>query len=256
MEFEKFGRTKHSPIYELAATFMDTPYYFGGYYLLRPKSIDFGSDKGKLTQTTSACINDALVDTWVYSWSIQSKKMLEQVAKDFQIDDTLLSQIQTWADKKFELGKLQWVDNFTDLETALEFKHTFLNHISNVHIYSIYLSSTDCETLIQEFKNDKENQGDFGLRQNLLQKIEEKENLNEVLLGYDLIGVEIGGTYHTFYCNNATEELIDKFNLSLNENGLFNEIDDWTNVKKYLNDEKNGFEPVPWYVAKTKQVTE
>lgn len=98
--------------------------------------------------------------------------------------------------------------------------------------------------------------GIFGLRQNLLLKIEEKENLNKVLLGYDLIGVEIGGTYHTFYCNNATQELIDRFNLSLNENGLFNEISDWTHVKEYLNDEKNGFELVPWYVAKTKIVTE
>ena len=235
---------------------MDTPYYFGGYYLLRPKPIDFGSDKGKFTQTTSACINEALVDTWVYSWSIQSKKMLKQVKKDFRLDDSSIRQIQVWGDKKFELGKLQWVDNFPDLETALEFKQTFLRHLSNTHIYSIYLSSTDSEDLIKEFKNEQNNQGDFGLRQNLLLKIQEKENPKEILLGYDLIGVEIGGTYHTFYCNNATQELIDKFHLSLNEYGLFNEIEDWRPIIEYLNDEKNGFEPVPWYVAKTKLVTE
>ena len=235
---------------------MDTPYYFGGYYLLRPKPIDFGSDKGKLTKTTSACINDALVDTWVYSWSNRSNKLLKQVKKDFQLDDNLILQIQAWADKKFELGKLQWVDNFADLDTALEFKHTFLSHLTDVHIYSIYLSATDSEAMIQEFRNDQNKEGDFGLRQNLSLKIEEKESLNEVLLGYDLIGVEIGGTYHTFYCNDATQELVDKFHLTLNENGLFNEIDDWTAVKEYLNDEKNGFEPVPWYVAKTKLVKE
>ena len=235
---------------------MDTPYYFGGYYLLRPKTIDFGSDKGIITQTTSACINDALVDTWVYSWSIPNKQMLEQVKKDFKLDDISITRIQAWADKTFELGKLQWVNNFSDLETALEFKHTFLTHLSNVHIYSVYLSATDTEALIKEFTNDQHNHGDFGLRQNLLLRIKEKENSNEVLLGYDLIGVEIGGTYHSFYCNDATQDLIVKFQLSLNENGLFNNMEDWMEIREYLNDEKNGFEPVPWYVLKTKLVSE
>ena len=234
---------------------MNTPYYFGGYYLLRPKPIVFGSDKGKLTQTTSACINDAL-DTWVYSWSIQSKKMQEQAKKDFQLDDSALTQIQAWADEKFELGKLQWIDTFPELQSALEFKHTFMSHLNDAHIYSIYLRATDSEALTNEFKSDQNNQAEFGLRQNLLRKIVENESLNEVLLGYDLIGVEIGGSYHSFYCNDATQELIDKFQLTLNENGLFDEVEDWTPVTEYLNDETNGFEPVPWYVAKTKRVIE
>lgn len=235
---------------------MDTHYYFGGYYLLRPKPIDFGADKEKLTQTTSSCINDALVDTWAYSWSIQDKKMLEQVKKDFQLDDNSIKQIQSWADKKFELGKLQWVDNFPDLDTALEYKQTFFSHLSDVSIYSIYISAADREALIKEFAIEQDNQGDFGLQQNLLLKIQEKENDKEILIGYDLIGVEVGGTYHTFYCNNATQELIDKFQLVLNENGLFTEVEDWTPIKDYLNNEENGFEPVPWYIAKTKRVIE
>ena len=120
----------------------------------------------------------------------------------------------------------------------------------------IYLSTTDSEALIKEFNNEEDNQGKFGLRQNLLVKTEETDSPSEILLGYDLIGVEIDGTYHSFYCNNATQELIDRFNLELNENGLFKKIEDWTPVKEYLNDDSNGFEPVPWYVAKTKLVTQ
>lgn len=176
--------------------------------------------------------------------------------KNFHFDANKIIQIQSWADKQFELGKLQWVNNFADLDTALEFKHNFLSHLSDVHIYSIYLNESDSEELIQTFRSDEINQDKFGLRQNLLLKIQESERLNEVTLGYDLIGVEIGGSYHSFYCNNSTQDLIDKFNLTINDNGLFNEIDEWTAIKEYLNDENNGFEPVPWFVAKTKEVTE
>ena len=180
--------------------------------------------------------------------------MLEQVEKNFNFDGNNIKEIQVWADKKFEANKLQWIDNFADLETAKEYKNTFLSHLTDVHIYSNYLSLTDSANLIEEFKNGRENQGDFGLRQNLLLKIEEKDNLNERLIGYDLIGVEAGGSFHTFYCNEGAEELIEKFHLELNDNGLFNQIEDWTPVKEYLNDETNGFEPVPWYVVKTKMV--
>ena len=235
---------------------MDTPYYFGGYFLLRPKPIDFGFDKGRITQTTSACINQPLVDTWVFSWSIQSKKLLKQVKKDFQIDDATITKIQSWADEKNELNKLLWVDNFADYETALEYKQTFFSHLTDVRIYSIYLSNSDSKNLIEKFHNDQSNQGDFGLRQNLLREIEEEDTNNEKFLGYDLIGVEIDGGYHSFYCNNATKELLDKFDLTLNQYGLFDNIKDPLAVKAYLNDETNGFEPVPWYIAKTKSVTE
>jgi hypothetical protein len=235
---------------------MEITYYFGGYFLLRPKPLEFGADKGKLVQTTSSCINQAIIDTWVYSWTVESKKMLEEVKNDFQIKDEKVKQIQSWVDNNFELNKLQWLDNFSDLDTALEFKNTFFSHLKDIHIYSIYLSAADRENLVSEFEKEPNNHGDFGLRHNLLRKIGEQDNPKETLLGYDLIGVEIDGGYHSFYCNNAKQKLIDKFHLTLNKNGLFNDIDDWTPVKEYLNDEKNGLEPVRWYVAKTKLVTE
>lgn len=231
---------------------MDKSYYFGGYYLLRPKAISFGADKGKLTQTTSACINEALLDTWIYSWFKSSKKELETVKKKFCIDDEAISQIQHWADQKYESGKLQWIDNFADLETAAEFKNQFFSHLQDVNIYSIYLSATDARALIQSFNGEAE--GEFGLRKNLLAGIPEEADSNEQLLGYDLIGVELGGKYHSFYCDNQTSQLLAEFKLTLNENGLFENIEDWSPVVAYLNDEKNFFEPVPWFVAKTKRI--
>ena len=92
---------------------MKLPYYFGGYFLLRPKPLEFGSNKNKLVQTTSSCINHAVIDTWAYSWTTQDKKMLREVKETLQIDDEKIKQIQSWVDRNFELNKIQWLDNFT-----------------------------------------------------------------------------------------------------------------------------------------------
>lgn len=46
------------------------------------------------------------------------------------------------------------------------------------------------------------------------------------------------------------EELIEKFNLTRNSNGLFDEIIYYNKIIKYLNDENTGLEPVPWFIVR------
>jgi hypothetical protein len=106
--------------------------------------------------------------------------------------------------------------------------------------------------LIDEFEPQKPDIGEMGMIQILKRKISEDEATNEETLGYDFIGVEVGGSFHTFYCNNVTEELTTKLQLTLNQSGLFDRVDNWQQVPDYLNDEANGLEAVPWVVAKTK----
>jgi hypothetical protein len=53
--------------------------------------------------------------------------------------------------------------------------------------------------------------GLFGLRENLQKKIEEKDDPTEKFLGYDFIGVENDGSFHSFYCRNIRDKIVDKF---------------------------------------------
>jgi hypothetical protein len=53
--------------------------------------------------------------------------------------------------------------------------------------------------------------GLFGLRENLQKKIEEKDDPTEEFLGYDFIGVENDGSFHSFYCHNIRDKIVDKF---------------------------------------------
>jgi hypothetical protein len=108
------------------------------------------------------------------------------------------------------------------------------------------------DELIGTFEPTKTNLGEIGISENLKQKIH--ENKNDVCLGFDLIGIEDGGDFHSFHCHDMSKELIEKFGIEINEYGLINKTDKWKEMVEYMNDDETGCEPVPWYYVKIKRM--
>ena len=73
-------------------------------------------------------------------------------------------------------------------------------------------------------------------------------------IGYDLIGIELSGDFHTFYCHNMADELKSKFSLEINEYGLIKNCSDWKSLTDYMNNDETGCEPVPWFYVKVKLI--
>jgi len=194
-------------------------YYLGGYYLIKKRPIDFGSSKSAEVFTCSNCINDSLLDNWSYSWSNQNNQ------------------------------------NIKDVYHKL-YKQTFFSHLDDLLIIGIYFDENESNELIANFKPSNESQGGIGLYENLSKKIIESESDNEKTIGFDLIGIELSGDFHTFYCHDIRQELIDKFGVTINHYGLIDEQADWRAILDYLNDEETGLEPVPWFTVKVKLITE
>jgi hypothetical protein len=175
---------------------------------------------------------------------------------DLGLTDQKIEEIQKWTDTRFENGS----NVFPDLKAAIEFKSQFLESRPDIEVLGLSFSETDTNLLLEEFaegKNIEEfnfNNGNFGLRNNLIKRIEEKDDIFEELLGYDFIGVECDGSFHSFYCHDITNELIDRFTLTLNENGLFDNPERPIEIREYLNDPKTGLESVPWYIVKVKRL--
>jgi hypothetical protein len=231
----------------------ETKYYLGGYYLtkLRPKS--YGAETGSLIYTCSECINDHILNTWSYSWTTDSKKELDEAKKNYLFSDNQIDEIRNWVDNKFNDNKIGFLNVFTDLETALEYKNKFFSHLSDIKIFALYFDTNERTDIIEEYKPQSAENGEIGLCLTLLKELEEQDN--EELLGYDYIGIEIGGSFHSFHCHDIGKELSDTFNLTINKYGLFDSSKNSKQVLDYLNDEENGCEPVSWYLAKTKLVT-
>ncbi len=231
----------------------ETKYYFGGYYLtkLRPKS--YGAETGSLIYTCSECINDHILDTWSYSWTLDNNKHIEEIKSNYHLSDEQITEIRNWVDEKHNENKIGWTNVFVDIETALEYKNKFFAHFKDIKIFALYFDTNERIDILEEFKPQSEKMGEIGLRLTLLKELEEQDN--EELLGYDYIGIEIGGSIHSFHCHDIGKELSDTFNLTINKYGLFDSAKHSKQVLDYLNDEENSCEPVPWYLAKTKLVT-
>jgi hypothetical protein len=226
-------------------------YYFGGYFLVMTNPIAFGQDNAKIALTCSGCINTTVFDFWCISWT--NTKIDPKQKNQLGLTNEKIVEIQGWTDDKINKGLIQWGNAFPDLETAVTLKKLFFSDLDNIDIYSIYLSETDAALLIEDFRTESNNNVDYSLRHNLLKRITETQNPNEEFLGFDMIGVERDGGFHSFYCHDITQELINKFSLDINEYGLFSTIPKPDLVREYLNAEETGLEPVPWYIAKTKR---
>ena len=234
---------------------MDTKkkYYLGGYYLTVLKPKNFGVDKDAIIYTCSECINDNLVDAWSYNWAMGGDKQAKEAKENFQLSDSQINSIRTWVDNKHNENKLGWINVFTDLETAFEYKSNFFSHLNDIKVMALCFDESERADFLDKFRHQIEKMGEIGLRLTLLKGVEEADN--DKFLGYDYIGIEIGGSFHTFHCHDIGNELSSKFGLTLNEFGLFDSDINSKQVLNYLNDENNGCEPVPWFIAKTKLVT-
>ncbi|MCC5946359.1 MAG: hypothetical protein JJT94_15615 [Bernardetiaceae bacterium] len=231
----------------------ETKYYLGGYYLTKLKPKNYGDSKGDFIHTCSECINDHILDIWSYSWTTDNNKQIDEIKKNYHFTDQQIDEIRNWVDNKFNDNKIGFLNVFTDLQTAIEYKDRFFSQLDDIKIFALYFDAKERADILEEFKPQSEKMGDIGLRLILLKEIEENEN--EVFIGFDYIGIEIGGIFHTFHCHDIGKELSDKFGLTLNNFGLFDSNVNSKQVLDYLNDEENGCEPVPWFIVKTKLVT-
>jgi hypothetical protein len=229
-------------------------YYLGGYYLIRQKPIDFGSQLHKTVFTCSNCINESLLDDWSYSWTTNNNSEIENIKIEYHLSDENIKAIRQWVDKAFNEKRIGWINIFNDLVTAKEFRDTFFSHFSDVLLIGVYFSEMEITDLLTDFKPREENYVQLGLYENLMNKIPEVESARETFIGFDIIGIEMDGSHHTFHCHDISAVLVEKFGLETNEFGLFKEIENVQSIAKYMNADENGYEPVPWFVCKEKLV--
>ena len=159
------------------------PFYLGGYYLLN-------LDREKNIYTCSNCINNSLLGTWSFSWSNDGKNVSSEIKAKFNIDNKQVTKIQNWVDQKFDEEKIGWFNVFSDLDTLKEYKQNFFSD-TKTEILSIYFPETEKVDFLKAFIPPNKEVGEIGIYKNLKKNI--LENKDKETLGYDLIGIELGG---------------------------------------------------------------
>ena len=217
---------------------------------MKLRKSNFGTFEGAKLYTCSTCINDSFIDDWSLSWTESGKKVNDETKSSFNINEMQIINIQKWADQKFEEEKIGWISTFTDLKTLIEYKNLFFPK-DRAEILSINFPETETEELLSLFNSEESSFQEIGLSNNLKNRI--LENENDKTIGYDLIGIEVSGDFHSFHCHNLATELIEKFGIEINEFGLIKENNQWQEMVTFMNDENNGFSSAPWFYVKVKK---
>lgn len=221
-------------------------HYLGGYFLFRLKPFDWSPVSDVYTATN--CLNEHLLGLWSYSWTTKT----EPTNETFGLNEDRIEGLRRWVDQQHRAGKIGWLNVFADLNTARAYQRTFFPQLDGVKTVALYVAEPTADEIIRALTPASKGWGEAGLYQTLLKKTPEIDSLNELVIGYDLIGLEPGGDFHSFHCHGIGAELAERFGLTLNRYGLFDDCADWTPVLNALNNGEIGAEPVPWYVAKMK----
>ncbi len=221
----------------------DGKYYLGGYYLaqqnlLLPHPI----------LTISSCLNTIFPAEWALEWVQTNKEEKEKIKQELKISEQQYKKIQQWCTQSFE-QEFEWPNIFSIKESARQIYSQFFSHLNHVKLLGLYLPEENLERML-EYLLGKENIG-YGIYKQLQKKIiEEKKGK---VIGFDILGFEVGGSPHCFACNGLEKDYKEKFGIIFNEHGLFSSYEDGEKVIDYTNDEKTRAEPVLWSVWKVKE---
>lgn len=232
-----------------------TPYYLGGYYLIRPTTKTFWSPTARTIYSASNCINKSLLDHWSYSWTTGNDDEIDSIKQTYAIDDETIQSIRQWVDKACDDKRTGWINVFRYLDTVKEYQQKFFAHLPDTKIVGTYFRETDVDAITDALMPRGKGFGTEGLYDCLIEKIPETDSVTETFIGFDIAGIDVGGSFHSFYCNLAPEVFTERFGLKINQYGLFEDSDNWKAVLTFMNDKESPVEPVPWFICKIKLVS-
>lgn len=225
-------------------------YHLLGYYLIQLKKVNYGSLVDREIGTCSTCLNSSLMDNFSRSWTCSKEDTID-ACQIFKIDYQTIENIQNWTDLKDIEEQTQYIEIFSSIEAAREYKNTFFARLNRIHLFGVYLPESEAKKLLEDFIPDSPQSGEIGIRKII--RREEAESETGRVAGFDLIGVEMSGSFHSFQCHDLEDEFKKKFKVEFNDSGLIKNEEHWEKLVEYANDEENGCEPVPWYFAKLKE---
>jgi hypothetical protein len=227
-------------------------YYVGGYkWVLPTKKGDLAKAYPRLL-TASSCINVSPLELWCWEDYSVAEVGVEEDFLQLQLDREKVDAIRTYVTEQAALWRVNRYEFFADVKSAREYRAKFFAHLPRLELLRLDFSETERESYLHEFPRDPE-QYDAGMA-SLLAGGRPAAAEGEVM-GFDLIGVEPDGSFHSFHCHYLEQDMTERFGVVVNEFGLMDDPGDQAGViVDFANDPDTGLEPVPWFMVRVSVV--
>jgi hypothetical protein len=221
-------------------------FYIGGYYLIEGAPIKDWMNHDLLPAqilTPSSCICDLHPDDICLSWVKGDKKTKNAYREKLGITKEEFTELQKEVDELFNSEKYGWLQVFLEVEQARNYYQKWLTKIPNIKLVAIATTKKHKEIFLAEEKQEGDNAGFYGTWLSLRNNI--PIDLNQGLLGYEVLGFEMGG-FHSFICNSLENDFSKKLGIKFNDNGLISSFNDADKAADYAQNPDVGAEPALW----------
>lgn len=226
---------------------MDTDLVSAGFYvtrvLRRPDGLAKQAALPEWLITLSSCLTEFLPDTWALQWSSSSQAERVEAIEKLGVDSDSLDALVSFATEAFNRGELGWPCVWQSLAAARAVKANFAETNSTLVILELGVPRDYAEKLLVELA-PKLGEGTSGL----CLRLESRSRLADsgVPIGWEPLGVERGGSYHSWLCNGLQDHGLAQLGIAPGAFGLLPTERD-ARALVALIENGLGAEPVPWF---------
>jgi len=198
--------------------------------------------------TASACMADVYPDERMLSWVKTSPEELAGIRDELKLSESEFEDLRALVDQSFESG-FGWPRVILDLTFAREFNRRYLQAVRGVHLLGMCITADDAEKCRQYIVSlSSESAGETGFQKMFSRRQPCVDS--GVFLGFDVIGPEYYGAFHTFSCDDLAKDFVEKLGITFNAHGLIPDEEKAFAAAEYANREETGAELVPWFAVK------
>lgn len=221
-------------------------HYLGGYYLVEglPRPPQLSEFLPPMLWTISSCICSVYPDAWSLAWVKAAPAERDAVRTRLGLDADGFRTLQARVEGAFEAERFGWPNVWLERASAEEFYRQYLAAVPLVRLLAVALPAVYLDRFLEQHA-PAPGFGACGLYQLLSRRVKSADSATT--LGYEILGVEEGGSCHSFLCNYLEVPYRQVLQIPFNDQGLIDDYDDAVRAADYTNLPSTGSEPVPWY---------
>lgn len=194
--------------------------------------------------TVSTCLVRTYPDSWALPWVKSDPDTLQGLQRSMELDNAQFAEMRSWVDRAMNGGDFGWPNVFISREAAEEFRGRFLHAIAGLRLVGLSLTRNVGTDFVRQEEPEK-GAGAGGVWTKVSRWV--PLGSSGILLGFDVLGAEVGGSFHTFSCNGLERDFTEVLRVSFNQHGLIDDYPKCVEAAQYVNREDVGAEPVNWY---------
>jgi hypothetical protein len=200
--------------------------------------------------TISTCIVDSYPDDWALPWASIAEEQLQERRASLGLERPDFAALRAWVSKALESGEFGWPNVFLSLGAAREFSRRFLGKVTLRRLFGASAAADVATRFLHEMAPQRPNAGSgtwIALSRN--RRIEPGGRP----LGFDIVGAEWGGNFHTFWCNGLEREFETRFGIRVNQQGLLDDEVQAQAACEYVSRPEVAAEPCCWYPVRVSE---